>query len=76
MCVTLENKSGMLWQASFHSGLLEGNRASGGGMLPLTHGLPAASSSEEHLINEIIVSYIRLTLLNNLSTDISFIVSY
>lgn len=44
--------------------------ASGGCILP--RGFPAVSSSEERLINEIIVSYIRLTLLNNISTNISF----
>lgn len=45
--------------------------ASGGCILLLTRGFPAVRSSEEHLINEIIVSYIRLTLLNNISTNIS-----
>lgn len=46
--------------------------ASGGCVSPVTRGFPAVSSSEERLINEIIVSYIRLTLLNNISTTISF----
>lgn len=43
-----------------------------GYVLPLTRGFPAVSSSTECLINEIIVSYNRLTLLNNISTKMSF----
>lgn len=43
-----------------------------GYVLPLTHDSPAVSSSTECLINEIIVSYNRLKLLNNISTKMSF----
>lgn len=43
----------------------------GGCIFLLTRGFPAVSISEARLINEIIVPYIRLTLLNNIYSNIS-----